>query len=153
MMGEVMRCWVVGLAALTVALAGCGPTKEQQAILTKAAKQAESDAAREKEDGPLKAEALKKIGDALKDPSSAQFRNVEVRRIRIPATAAFKATETVAVCGEVNGKNGYGGYAGFTPFFYTRSVSVEGKLDTTELYGMLQADSSRDMAFSYIRFC
>lgn len=44
---------------------------------------------------------------ALRDPSSAQFRNVE--KIDQPEGG-------VAVCGEINGKNAYGGYAGFTRF-------------------------------------
>lgn len=39
----------------------------------------------------------------LKDPSSAQFR--DVRRTRL------------AVCGEVNAKNGYGAYTGFKRFY------------------------------------
>jgi hypothetical protein len=43
----------------------------------------------------------------LRDPSSAQFRNVE---------RVVQPDGRVSVCGEINGKNAYGGYAGFTRF-------------------------------------
>lgn len=43
------------------------------------------------------------VADQMKDPSSAQFR--EVRRV------------DDAVCGEVNGKNSFGAYSGFQRFF------------------------------------
>ena len=43
---------------------------------------------------------------SLKDPGSAQFRNVRVT----------KYGDKRVVCGEVNGKNSYGGYVGFVPF-------------------------------------
>lgn len=56
--------------------------------------------------------AKKAVADALKDPASAQFREV-----------TFKES-TRAVCGEVNGKNSYGGYVGFTPFAYEESGIV-----------------------------
>lgn len=42
----------------------------------------------------------------LKDPDSAQFRDVQA------------CAKPGAVRGEVNGKNSYGGYAGFEPFIY-----------------------------------
>lgn len=51
------------------------------------------------------AEAKSAIEVILKDPSSAQYRNLRVY------------SEGV-VCGEVNAKNSMGGYAGFTPFIY-----------------------------------
>lgn len=43
------------------------------------------------------------VADQLKDPSSAQFK--DVRRV------------DDAVCGEVNGKNSFGAYSGFQRFF------------------------------------
>lgn len=43
----------------------------------------------------------------LRDPSSAQFRNVE---------KVVQPDGRTGVCGEINGKNAYGGYAGFTRF-------------------------------------
>lgn len=43
----------------------------------------------------------------LRDPSSAQFRNVE---------KIVQPDGGTGVCGEINGKNAYGGYAGFTRF-------------------------------------
>lgn len=44
----------------------------------------------------------------LKDPSSAQFRNVVLKG--------------GAVCGEVNAKNAFGGYVGFQHFVWSSSV-------------------------------
>jgi hypothetical protein len=46
------------------------------------------------------------VADSLKDPSSAQFRNVRI--------ADYQNKKVI--CGEVNGKNSYGGYAGFSLF-------------------------------------
>lgn len=63
------------IATVGLGLAGCGNT------------------------GPAK----EAVGDQLKDPSSAQFK--EVRR-----------TDGV-VCGEVNAKNSFGAYEGFRRFF------------------------------------
>lgn len=52
------------------------------------------------------ANAKRVTADSLKDPNSAQFRNVRL----VPYGPGM------VVCGEINGKNGYGGYAGFKPF-------------------------------------
>lgn len=51
--------------------------------------------------------ARRAVLDELRDPASAQFRNV--RRFALP-------NGTTVFCGEVNGRNGYGGYAGFVRF-------------------------------------
>lgn len=50
------------------------------------------------------------VAAILRDPSSAEFRNIKVG--------------TGATCGEVNGKNAYGAYAGFKPFVYTDGVAL-----------------------------
>lgn len=47
----------------------------------------------------------------LKDPDSANFRNLIIHKGESPKDGRFY------VCGEVNSKNSYGGYVGFTPFF------------------------------------
>lgn len=52
-----------------------------------------------------------KVAAILRDPSSAQFRNVEIRK-------------SGAACGEVNSKNGFGGYAGFRQFVVTPDGEV-----------------------------
>ncbi len=61
-------------------------------------------------------EATKQIvADTLKDPGSAQFRNMVV----------YNGGKEKAVCGEVNGKNSYGGYVGFKKFYkYETSGNV-----------------------------
>lgn len=59
-------------------------------------------------DDALLLESAKRVAViGLKDPSSAQFRNLEVR----------KAGKSMAVCGEINAKNSYGGYVGFVKFY------------------------------------
>lgn len=50
------------------------------------------------------------VSAELKDPASAQFRNVSVNR------------RTKTICGEVNAKNEYGGYVGFRWFARTEGV-------------------------------
>lgn len=50
-------------------------------------------------------EARKEVAAQLRDPESAQFRNLK------------DYTEKI-VCGEVNAKNGFGGYVGFSEFIY-----------------------------------
>lgn len=62
--------------------------------------------------------AIEQLKASLKDPESAQIRNV---------TTATSLDGVAATCGEVNAKNSYGGYNGFTPF----SVSAAG----VALYG------------------
>lgn len=76
-----MRLALVGLVA--AALAGCN----QMPI------------------GPV-ADAKALAASQLRDPASAQFRNV-----KSVTNGAGRA-----VCGEINGKNAYGGYAGFQDF-------------------------------------
>ncbi len=53
----------------------------------------------------------------LKDPQSAQFRNVHV------GTEDFKP-----VRGEVNSKNSYGGYIGFKKFYFDQREAPSGKV-------------------------
>lgn len=55
--------------------------------------------------GPI-ADAKATAAASLRDPASAQFRNVK----------SVTNAEGTAVCGEINGKNAFGGYAGFQSF-------------------------------------
>jgi hypothetical protein len=61
----------------------------------------------------------------LRDPSSAQFRNVHLNKI-----------DSNTVCGEVNAKNAFGGYAGYMRFAAEadgqkwRIMLDDGSLDT-----------------------
>jgi hypothetical protein len=52
------------------------------------------------------------VKDQLKDPASAQFKNVVVRVNAGP-------NRVTVVCGRVNSKNSFGGYTGFTRFFWS----------------------------------
>lgn len=80
--------WKVAAAALSgLALASCGELGET---------------------GKAK-DAVRRL---LKDPDSAQFRDVQA------------CAKPGAIQGEVNGKNSYGGYAGFEPFIYADGSAV-----------------------------
>ena len=57
-------------------------------------------------------EIKEKVSQLLKDPESANFRNI----YRISGIS-FGGHEVDYICGEVNGKNSYGAYAGYS-FFY-----------------------------------
>lgn len=52
-------------------------------------------------------EAIEIVNETLKDPESAQFR--ELRRV-------VNTRGTTVVCGEYNARNSYGGYVGYEPF-------------------------------------
>jgi len=60
------------------------------------------------ESAPAKEAAAK----LLKDPSTAQFRNLTFHE------------KSRAICGEINGKNSYGGYVGFRPFAYVDGRAI-----------------------------
>lgn len=68
----------------------------------------------EVENGPMLDAIEEEVALNLKDPASAQFR--EMYQLR-----------SGTVCGEMNGKNSYGAYAGFTPFFSTKPMQVGDK--------------------------
>lgn len=64
-----------------------------------------------------KAQAL--AAAQLKDPNSAQFRNVR--------------TKNIFVCGEINGKNSFGAYNGFARFYATDSSASIDPQDNNEM--------------------
>lgn len=67
-------------------------------------------------------QAKARIANLLKDPSSAQFKNVTYAP---PPEGAKSGT----VCGWVNAKNSYGGYVGFKPFYVSgRSAEMRDDL-------------------------
>jgi hypothetical protein len=74
------------------------------------------------------------ISSTLKDPSSAQFRNLYI------------STESLGVlCGEINAKNAYGAYVGFRRFY---STGKGGGLDLIE-----QADDDSVFAHMWPSMC
>ena len=69
--------------------------------------------------------AKEQVKETLKDPWSAQFKNVKSASPKdkcldsITLGTAYNPSErksTVVIVGQVNSKNSYGGYAGFTSF-------------------------------------
>jgi hypothetical protein len=83
--------------------------------------------------GPEIKQAEKMVASTLKDPSSAQFKNVAFH----PADGR----NPESVCGEINGKNSYGGYEGFSRFVVnlTKNTSAIGPASTPQSDGDLDA--------------
>lgn len=84
---------------IPLVLAGCKPGEEKAISLAKS-----------------------EVAANLKDPASAQFRNVKVSKM----TDAVDGHVVAVVCGEINGKNGFGAYAGFHPFFVELNMKSKG---------------------------
>lgn len=93
-------CAMAAIAIIT--LAGCG-------------KERDPNAPPEMDEKALIAEAKMQIIATLKDPDSAQFRNVRWER----------KESLVILCGEVNAKNSFGGYVGFKPFHAVQPGLIE----------------------------
>nr|WP_154294235.1 hypothetical protein [Escherichia coli] len=85
--------------AIPLVLAGCKPGEEKAISLAKS-----------------------EVAANLKDPASAQFRNVKIAKM----TDADDGRIIAVVCGEINGKNGFGAYAGFHPFFVELNMKSKG---------------------------
>ena len=67
--------------------------------------------------------AKNQVRYAMKDPGSAQFREIRGYSFSGPGNG-------YVVCGMVNGKNSYGGYSGFKPF----RTSVNNSQSTGQTY-------------------
>lgn len=61
-----------------------------------------------------------KVAATLKDPSSAQFRNINL------------VERTTTLCGEVNAKNSFGGYVGFRPFVASEQAAFVQPAECTD---------------------
>ena len=76
-------------------------------------------------------EAKAAISHDLKDPSSAQFRNIWI---------AYEAEiDKSTVCGEVNAKNSFGAYVGFAQFAY-RVKTLKGIKNGSDGYQSTMVD-------------
>lgn len=87
-----------------------------------------------KSDDDAITQAQKKLGDSLKDPGAAQFKNVRMTPY----------LDGKVICGEVNGKNSYGAYVGFKPF-------VASPIDSTLLSTGSRYKSTDDLANAGLR--
>ena len=95
-------------SALCHVVAGCGPSESQ--LKAEAAKREKAEAEAAKAAEIARIEVYKsKVLTQLKDPNSAQFRNLKI------------LDNDRGMCGEVNAKNAFGGYVGFSAF------AVDGK--------------------------
>lgn len=96
-----MRIALLSVVALACGLlGGCGPSAEEKAV--QAAREAEARAISEFVEA-----AKSETARDLRDPASAQFRDLQV--------ASFDMR--YVLCGEVNAKNAMGAYAGYVPFY------------------------------------
>lgn len=68
------------------------------------------------------------IKEGLKDPSSAQFKDVRI--VKVP--------EGKVVCGQVNAKNSYGGYAGYKYFIASAQRQVLEQRGEVWIYDALE---------------
>jgi hypothetical protein len=133
---------------VVVALAACGKSKkelaaeaEKQRVVAEQIEQRRVEAEQQAAEAKQRAETAhaekaeqeskasetarlsEKVSNTLKDPGSAQFRNLELN------------VERKVLCGQVNAKNAFGGYVGFRRFVSSDDgVEIEGerKTDRTE---------------------
>lgn len=75
----------------------------------------------------------------LRDPGSAQFRNIRVVQDLLGNNV---------VCGEINSKNGFGGYGGFVPFVFNSRAAIfdgapQARLDYLSLANACASDAPR----------
>ncbi|MEK7736895.1 MAG: hypothetical protein AAB319_03970 [Pseudomonadota bacterium] len=109
-MRNMKRFWLlIFVAALgQLTFYGCGKSEEQLVAEREAAK-AKAEGERKAQEQKAAAEqieaAIRMVRESLKDPVSANFKNVRLLR-----------DKPLLICGEVNSRNADGGYGGFTPF-------------------------------------
>ena len=77
----------------------------------------------------LIADAQQSVAAKLKDPGSAQFTDVHV-------------SETGAVCGKVNGKNGFGAYAGASRFVNIPATAKGFNVETYEMGAFIEGEQT-----------
>lgn len=98
---------ILGTVVTALTLSGCGPKAPPEPSLEEKISSAAEEALKLK----------------LKDPESAQFRNMYIKKT--------ESEGLYAVCGELNAKNSMGGYVGFKPFLVfakteTSEINIEG---------------------------
>ncbi len=84
-----MRKYLLAVVPAIFFLTGCGPTNSQ-----------------------LESRATQEFASNLKDPGSAQFRNLYLHQVK-----ASGLSKSAYVCGEVNAKNDFGAYVGYSRFY------------------------------------
>lgn len=87
--------------------------------------------------------AKKLVADQLRDPASAQFREVKVVK---------QQDGSEAVCGEVNGKNAYGGYVGFQGFVVHGS-EVHMRNDDLNMRDVAEIEASTRAIEASTKYC
>lgn len=112
---------MLGTVVTALTLSGCGPKTPPEPSLEEKIIQ----------------RAQEEVRLNLKDPDSAQFRNVVLKE---DTTKPEDIDEDIGVqpkvCGEVNAKNSMGGYVGFKPFYaYVRIKNNEIIIDAVDIDG------------------
>ncbi|WP_126223393.1 hypothetical protein [Burkholderia ambifaria] len=128
--GAVVGACAIGLAILYVYSANRS-TQEDPAPAVRAAANGADDAKWERE----QLAAVETVADrALKDPGSAQYRNVKV----FPGQYA---------CGEVNARNSLGGYMGYSDFFVVIVTSDGVNIDPTQSKAYVRQPDMADVVW------
>lgn len=103
---------ILGTAIVSVALAANGTDTASPEVQEAAKRLIESLSKPPEPSEKQVLEAAKKnISNKLRNPESAQFRDLRV----------YRGLTTIRVCGEVSGQNGFGGMAQPIPFFFLYS--------------------------------
>lgn len=103
-----MRASFLLFIFVSIGLVSCGKSEQE---LAEEARQIEAEKLKRIENEKI-AIFKSKVLDSLKDPESAQFKNLRL----------VKGEGGEALCGEVNAKNSYGGYIGFSQFGVTEKL-------------------------------
>jgi hypothetical protein len=120
-----MNLFEKGIAIWAVAIAAGGiwlyasSDRQVKAAATQSQPETQPPAVVQSSGASIIPEAKAAVQAGLRDPDSAQFRDVVV----------YGTSNKRTVCGSVNAKNGYGGYTGYYPFMYeelTKKVSSIG---------------------------
>lgn len=129
---------IIGVAVVSLALAGCGSSAP------------DNSSAEEVTPDPKVAEAQElaaRLVHDLRDPGSAQFRNVR-RMSMTPQTEPSGFDGPHIYCGEINAKNAFGGYTGFRKFHAFGSKPNDGTSGVT-----IWDEAAPHPAIAYMSFC
>lgn len=91
------------------------------------------------------------IKSNLKDPDSAQVRNLQFYQNQIVFKDGQRVPLQYKICGELNAKNGLGGYVGYRRFVVTGvPETATGKFPPENLYSRMEDPSGDDNLFGTI---
>lgn len=122
-------------AATEDAATGEGAPQTAQVAATRHTEQAVK-----RRDDVVVRELTEAVKRSLKDPNSAQFRDIHVASHETKCGTAVEA-----ICGQVNARNAFGGYVGFRPFLAYQSTCTDDPGTKTEMVGEISQDGLREI--------